>query len=87
MPEKTEKTEKATRSLPRKEAKCSIEGCKRPYRAKKYCNVHYRLWRTGQLEGHHARYKTCNKEGCLKAVKAHGLCEEHGKHAEAAPAK
>ena len=26
------------------EAACKIEKCKRPYRAKGYCNVHYKKW-------------------------------------------
>ena len=72
------------------EQKCSVEGCKRPYRAKGYCVTHYKLWRRGEIEAHHARYKTCSKEGCLKRVAAHGLCAEHagaGKGGEeAAPA-
>ena len=28
--------------------KCSVEGCKRPYRAKRYCVVHYNTWRRGE---------------------------------------
>jgi hypothetical protein len=59
--------------------KCSIEGCKRPYRAKSFCVTHYKLWRRGELEGHKPRYKTCSKEGCRKPVTKHGLCEEHGR--------
>ncbi len=64
---------------------CKIEGCKRPYRAKGYCNVHYRKWRRGELPK--PRYKTCNqgskkrkkgeKKECLKPVFKRGLCEEH----------
>ncbi len=33
----------------RSERSCSVKGCKRPYRAKGYCNVHYKKWRKGQL--------------------------------------
>jgi len=83
---KTEaKTEpKTTRTrLCRKESKCTVEGCKRPYRAKGYCNVHYKRWRTGGVEGHKARYKICGKEACRKPVFIHGLCEEHSKSGEA----
>lgn len=29
--------------------KCRIDRCKRPYRAKGYCNVHYKAWRHGEL--------------------------------------
>ena len=47
-----------------KREKCSVEGCKRPYRAKGYCRTTTRLWRRGELEGHKARYKICSKEAC-----------------------
>jgi hypothetical protein len=67
----------------RADKKCQVEGCKRPYRAKEYCNVHYRLWRHGELP--HSRYKTCTKEGCLKKRALPGsLCEEHKGGAAAA---
>ena len=46
----------------REDKKCKMEGCKRPYRAKAYCNVHYRQWRHGALPK--GRYKICTKEGC-----------------------
>lgn len=36
-------------TLSRKEKRCKIPGCKRPYRAKGYCNVHYKQWRKGLL--------------------------------------
>jgi hypothetical protein len=64
---------------------CKIKGCKRPYQAKGYCNVHYQKWRKGELEK--PRYQTCNfgvnklkrgeKKECLKPVFRRGLCEEH----------
>ncbi|MBI2982155.1 MAG: vegetative protein [Deltaproteobacteria bacterium] len=57
--------------------KCKAEGCKRPYRAKDYCNVHYKKWRHGELP--HRRYKTCHHEGCKKPMTKWGLCEEHYK--------
>jgi hypothetical protein len=60
----------------RQDKKCQTEGCKRPYRAKGYCNVHYRLWRHGELPK--GRYKICTKEGCRKPRTFPGsLCEEH----------
>ncbi len=60
----------------RENKKCRQEGCKRPYRAKGYCNVHYRLWRQGELPKH--RYKICTKEGCRKPrAKQGSLCAEH----------
>ena len=68
----------------RDEAKCSVEGCKRPFRAKGYCVTHYKKWRRGEIEGHKARYKICSKEGCRKPRVHGGLCEEHsGKGAPA----
>lgn len=69
--------------------KCKIENCKRPYRAKSFCNVHYKKWRQGEFQ--HTRYKTCGNESCRKPMKAKGLCADHfqaeyGKKEEAAPA-
>ena len=69
-------------SPPREEQKCSKEGCKRPYRAKGYCNVHYRLWRHGELPK--SRYKICTKEGCRKPRAKGSLCAEHAGGTEAA---
>src|SRR5258706_12052139 len=65
------------KKLSRDQDKCSVEGCKRPYRAKTYCVTHYKLWRRGEIEKHHARYKTCTKEGCRKPTGQWGLCDEH----------
>ena len=63
--------------------KCSVENCKRPYRAKAYCNVHYKLWRHHELPN--GRYKICTKEGCRKPRALPGsLCEEHKSGAAAA---
>ena len=87
MPEATKAEAPATtkRRLSRAESKCSVEGCKRPYRAKTYCNVHYKAWRQGEIEGHTARYKICTKEGCRKPRAMPGsLCEEHKGGAAAA---
>ncbi len=69
MAEATEKTTEAHN--------CSVEGCKRPYRAKGYCVTHYKVWRRGEMEGHKARYKLCSKEGCKKPAGRYGLCDEH----------
>jgi len=74
----TQTTEQGTkRKLSRAESHCSVEGCKRPYRAKGYCTVHYQEWRRGGMEGHKARYKTCTKEGCRKPRASGSLCAEH----------
>jgi len=67
----------AKRRLSRAASHCTIEGCKRPYRAKGYCVVHYSMWRRGEMEGHKARYKTCTKEGCKKPRALGSLCAEH----------
>ncbi len=58
--------------------KCRIPGCKRPYRAKGYCTVHYQKWRRGELAGgKKPRYKTCRVEDCLKPAVRWGRCQEH----------
>ncbi|MHA7633007.1 vegetative protein [Corallococcus sp. M7] len=55
---------------------CTVEGCKRPYRAKSYCFFHFKKWRQGELP--HTRYRVCSKPECRAKVgpKA-GLCEKH----------
>ena len=58
---------------------CRVEKCKRPYRAKGYCSVHYKKWRRGELTK--GRYKTCAQEACRKKRFQSGLCEEHYKAA------
>lgn len=67
-------------------AKCSVEGCKRAYRAKSFCFFHFKKWRQGDLA--HPRYHTCSHEACRKRATQHGLCAEHyaTKHGKAAPA-
>jgi predicted ATP-grasp superfamily ATP-dependent carboligase len=72
-------------SMAQKQRVCKVEGCTHPYRAKGYCNVHYKKWRRGEMPK--PRYKTCNygvrklkqgeKKECLKPVYRGGLCEEH----------
>lgn len=54
---------------------CSVEGCKRPYRAKGYCYFHFKKWRQGELP--HSRYRTCSKAECRAKAVRHGLCEKH----------
>lgn len=55
---------------------CSVKECKRPYRAKGYCNVHYKKWRRGELEAK-PRYRLCREENCRKETFKGGLCEPH----------
>jgi hypothetical protein len=57
------------------EKKCSVDNCKREYRAKGYCFFHYKKWRQGDLP--HARYKTCHQETCKKKIHKAGLCADH----------
>ncbi len=77
----TEATKKAAAKKAAPSAKgqgkkaCTVEGCKRGYRAKGYCFFHYKKWRAGELP--HGRYDTCSNEECHKRVAQHGLCEEH----------
>ncbi len=56
---------------------CRVAACKREYRAKGYCGVHYKKWR--QNEFANARYKSCKDHSCFKAMamNRHGYCEEH----------
>lgn len=56
---------------------CKVGSCKREYRAKGYCNVHYKKWRQGEFGM--ARYKVCGDMECRKpmAMNRHGYCEAH----------
>jgi hypothetical protein len=56
---------------------CTVQGCKRAYRAKGLCFFHYGKWRRGELEARPPRYDTCGKPDCKKKVVGHGLCQEH----------
>ena len=75
---------KAVVTTPSRSAKtCTVDGCKRKnYRAKGYCNVHYRKWRQGDLP--RSRYTQCSKEACSKRRSAGAFCGAHqpGKKAE-----
>src|SRR5256885_6158198 len=62
---------------------CSVQGCKRPYRAKGYCYFHFKKWRQGELP--HSRYRTCSKADCRKKAVLHGLCEQHYNEAHKKP--
>ncbi len=56
--------------------RCSVEGCKREYRAKGYCRVHYKKWRNGAMPKK-GRYKRCSEDGCNKPRGRWGLCSDH----------
>ena len=55
---------------------CQVEGCKRPYRAKGYCQTHFKKWRRGEMPKK-PRYKICGEENCRKPLFRFGRCEEH----------
>lgn len=77
MVAKTEKVAKKAKPAATTEArKCSVEGCKRPYRAKGFCTVHYQKWRRGELTAK-PRYRTCAEENCRKPTFHKGYCKEH----------
>ena len=77
MAETTRKRTRAKRSKGGGKKACTVEGCKRAYRAKGFCFFHYRKWRRGELESRPPRYNVCSRPDCKKRVKEHGLCEEH----------
>lgn len=54
---------------------CTVQGCKRAYRAKSYCFFHYKKWRQGELP--HRRFRTCSTAECRKPTVARGLCQQH----------
>jgi hypothetical protein len=72
---KAEVRRTAPRGIGNGKKACTVEGCKRGYRAKGYCFFHYKKWRHGELP--HGRYKTCSTLECRKPATKHGLCEEH----------
>ena len=56
---------------------CQVKSCKREYRAKGYCGVHYKKWRQGEFG--HARYNACTATNCFSPMiqNKHGLCDKH----------
>lgn len=91
MAEATKKTKKPAAKTARSKAtppaepgaRCSVEKCKQPVRAKGYCRKHYIGWRRGSVGDKH-RYKICTAEGCRKPRVKGSLCEEHSKPKAAA---
>ena len=86
---KTEANHKHVRHTARGQKRaCQVKGCKNAYRAKGYCNSHYKIWRGGTFGK--ARYNICSKEACRKPQEQEGLCGTHWaekrKPGEAAPA-
>jgi hypothetical protein len=74
---KTKSKKKAPAAKAAGKKTCTVQSCKRAYRAKGLCFFHYKKWRRGELEGRPGRYDTCAKPECKKKVVAHGLCQEH----------
>lgn len=75
--EESKKPKKHAASKAAKPTSCKIKSCKRDYRAKGYCRVHYKKWRQGEYGV--ARYKTCSEFECRKSMarNRHGYCEDH----------
>ncbi len=73
---KTEKKHHHTH-VERKDRHCEVKSCKREYRAKGYCNAHYKKWRQGEYG--HRRYTSCSTASCNKPQNKnrHGYCEDH----------
>jgi len=72
-----EKHAHVKRTARKKDRACQVKGCKNEYRAKGYCDEHYREWKSGAFGK--ARYESCAKEGCSKPMVKEGLCETHWK--------
>lgn len=70
--------EKQTEKKKEVEKACKVKDCKRPYRSKGYCAIHFKKWRRGELEGaKKGRYRICSEENCKKPTFKKGYCEQH----------
>lgn len=60
---------------------CSIDGCARTFRARGYCETHYRRWRrTGNPGGPEltsAKVKQCSANACTRTHYGRGYCFAH----------
>jgi hypothetical protein len=61
---------------------CSIEGCTKPSKARRFCDAHWARWaRHGDPLGGKAtpipRIGVCSIPGCMAAVECQGLCSAH----------
>lgn len=56
-------------------ATCSIEDCDRSAKARGWCMLHYKRWRsTGTTD---RDLPTCSLDGCDRPQRKHGRCEDH----------
>jgi hypothetical protein len=64
---------------------CKAKDCSREAIGKRYCRMHFRLWKAGEMPK--PRYKTCTFEKCHKIrYGTSSLCEEHFKAKHGKPA-
>ncbi len=73
----TTSQKKVDSQTPRADRHCAIASCKREYRAKGYCNSHYKKWKQGAYGI--ARFSSCGDLDCTKpmSMNRHGYCEDH----------
>lgn len=55
--------------------RCSVDGCESPYKAKGFCNAHYRRMLRHGFAEFPTRY--CSVEGCEEVHYGNGLCRLH----------
>ena len=56
---------------------CTIEGCERAIRARRYCAAHYMRWYRGGGREHQHSEPECSIEDCEKPHEARGFCSTH----------
>ena len=59
---------------------CSIPGCEGKFRARGYCNAHYKQYRQGRMPGRPfvpLQPKGCAVPGCEGKHRSRGYCEKH----------
>ena len=56
---------------------CTIEGCERAIRARRYCAAHYMRWYRGGGREHQHSEPECSIEDCERRAHARGWCSVH----------